>query len=522
MWTKSWREEVLNRLQNSSETWDILIIGGGITGAGIFAEAARYPLKILLVDQNDFAWGTSSRSSKMIHGGLRYLAQGNVLLTWHAAREREYLLKKYPGLIKPLSFLLPIYEGRQPSKWLAMLGIAAYDFLAGHWNHSYWGVEKLLSEVPNLAKEQLKGALHFNEASTDDARLVLRLIMDAASDHAIPLNYVRVQELIKDQKGVCGALLKDASTGFEFEIKSKLVINATGVWADYLREQLAEKPCMRPLRGSHIIFPAEVFPLDHTVSVLHPEDKRPIFVSPWLGATLVGTTDLDYHDSLAEEPAITEQEEAYLLNGIAQFFPTLSIKQKDILSTFAGIRPVVGTGKAKPSQESRDTVMWLEKGLLTVTGGKLTTFRYVAKKALAKLKNYLPQLKNPLMHEEDRSPNAEEFSKPDLKRIWEYYGHKAVAAMSRYSEEDLKPIKHTPVLWGELRWAAQNESVMHLDDLLLRRTRIGLLLPEGGKEILEEVSRICRDELNWTPNQWEEEKQRYLKNWKKHYSLPEE
>lgn len=515
MWNREWRNRVLKEIE-TSQKWDILIIGGGITGAGIFAEAARHHLRVLLVEQKDFCWGTSSRSSKLIHGGLRYLLQGDFLLTMHSAREREFLLKKYPGLVEPLSFLLPIYKGKSPSKWLAIAGLAIYDLLAGHWQHSFWNTSKLLSEEPSIAKNQLVGAVRFVEGTTDDVRQVLRLLHEGTTENSFPLNYMPVQTLIKEGDHVVGAIIKDAETGKEYEVKSNIVINATGIWSDTLRNQISQTSRMRPLRGSHLIFPSARLPVKHCVSFLHPKDRRPVFAYPWESITLVGTTDLDYRQSLSQEPSITKEEVDYLMAGLDSVFPELNLTTSDVISSFAGVRPVVGSGKAEPSKERRDSALWLEKGLLTVTGGKYTTFRLTARDTLKAATPFLPHLK--LLPPE--KIGEQKFPDHINKRLMGYYGKEAPSVLATFSKEDLKPIENTPIFWGELRWALRNEAVMHLEDLLLRRTRIGLLLPGGGKQQLDRIGQICREELNWSSDRWEQEKTSYLKLWNDCYSLP--
>ncbi len=479
IWNPQWRETTLNQIALDQEKWDLLIIGGGITGAGIFHEASRSGLKVLLVEQRDFAWGTSSRSSKLIHGGIRYLMQGDLSLTWHSAREREYLIRKYPGLVEPLPFLLPIYRGQFPGKWVTLAGLTFYDFLAGHWNHAFWDRDRVLREVPKLAPEGLLGAAHFFEATTDDARLVLQLLKEGSRDRAVALNYVSVAKLDSDKHG---ATLRDACSGREMHVQCRLIVNATGVFADQLRQNI-RTPRLRPLRGSHLIFPLERLPLKESVTILHPEDRRPVFAYPWQGAVLVGTTDLDYQENLNQEPTITSGEVDYLLKALHTMFPSLHLSRNDILSTFSGLRPIVSSGKQKrPSQERRDSAVWLEKDLLTVTGGKLTTFRITAREALTAARQQLPDL------------------------------------VLLPPEKEVMPIPYQPV---DLRTAARSEAVIHLDDLLLRRTKLGLTEPKGAIGRLPEIESVCRQELGWDEAKWKQEVAAYLQTWQKHYSIPE-
>lgn len=523
MWTKAWRKNAVKEL---SKTWDIIIIGGGITGAGIFAEASRNGLSVLLVEENDFCYGASSRSSKMIHGGFRYLYQGDIQLTRHAAREREFLLKKYPGLIEPMTFVLPVYKGRSPSKFVVMAGLFIYDFLAGRWHHGWWDAAKMEEIVPDLDRNNLKGGVHFIEGTTDDVRQVLRLLHEGSNFQCMPLNYMGVESLIKENGKVSGVVLKDGVTGQTYEAKGRLVINATGAWADKLREQVSEKPLMRPLRGSHLLFPASKIPVKQCITIFHPKDKRPVFAYPWENITLVGTTDLDHKESLSKEPYITQEEISYLMEGVNLMFPSLALTENDIISSYAGVRPIISTGKSDPSKEKRDYAIWDEEGLLTVTGGKYTTFRIVSRKALIAAQKALPGFK--LLPEETIEDlqifdlSSKHFSEKTMKRIVGYYGADALRVLDTFKKEDLEPIDGTPLLWGELTWAARNESVIHLDDLLLRRTRVGLLIPKGAEMYLDRIGQICRKELDWTQDRWELEKENYLRLWRHNYSVPEQ
>ncbi len=379
------------------QPWDLLIVGGGITGAGLLREAVRLGLKALLVEQRDFAWGTSSRSSKLVHGGLRYLKQGDLRLTRAAVQEREELLAEGPGLIDPLGFLLSVYRGDSPGRLLYGLGLSVYDLLAMRWSHTYHPPEAFQMLAPHITREGLCGGFRYGDAQTDDARLVLRVLFEAVAAGGAALNYVSAEELLFDQdpatgrRTVAGALLRDLVGNRVSGIRARIVVNATGAWADILRFRVQAQPRMRPLRGSHLIFPAWRLPVAQALCFIHPADSRPVFIFPWEGITLVGTTDVDHLENLQEEPAISPDETAYLLAAVEAQFPSLNLKPEDVISSFAGVRPVIGTGKADPSQESRDHVVWNEDGLLTVTGGKLTTFRRIAHDVLQASRGRLPE-----------------------------------------------------------------------------------------------------------------------------------
>ena len=365
-----------------SEPWDLLIVGGGITGAGILREATRFGLRALLVEQRDFAWGTSSRSSKLVHGGLRYLKQGNLRLTSESVHERERLVREGPGLVDRLGFLLAIYSGDRPGQLVYGAGLLAYDLLAGRLRHRHLTAKELKWLAPRILDTNLKGGFWFADAGTDDARLVFRVIREAVAGGALALNYAPVEDLMIQKGQVVGVSLRDGVTGRECEVHARAVINATGVWADRLRAKVGAPARMRPLRGSHLVFPAWRLPTPQAMSLLHPRDHRPLFILPWEGVTLVGTTDVDHTGSLDDGPAAGREEADYLMEALTARFPSLGLTLSDAHATFSGLRPIVGTGKKDPSKESRDHVIWEEGGLVTVTGGKLTTFRLIALDAL--------------------------------------------------------------------------------------------------------------------------------------------
>ena len=380
MWNQDWRDNIWAAVK---QEWDVVIIGGGITGAGILREATRMGLKVLLVEQADFAWGTSSRSSKLVHGGLRYLKEGRLRLTRDSVREREQLLHDGPGLIEAVDFLLASYDGEHPGRLVYSAGLTVYDLLALRWSHRYYNAQDFKLLAGQLTQEGLEGGFRYGDAQTDDARLVLRVIREAVADGATAINYTRAEELIRDgDSRVQGVRLHDRIGDRRAEVTAKVVINATGAWADKLHPHTGEAEKIRPLRGSHLIFPAWKLPVAQAVSFLHPLDQRPVFILPWEEVTLVGTTDEDHGDSLDEEPRITGQETAYLMAAVEARYPSLGVTLDDVLSTYAGVRPVISSGKADPSKESRDHIIWKEDGFITVTGGKLTTFRLIAEDVL--------------------------------------------------------------------------------------------------------------------------------------------
>ncbi len=530
MWTKNWREEVWAQID---QAWDVIVIGGGITGAGILREAGRLGLRALLLEQRDFAWGTSSRSSKLVHGGLRYLKQGDFALTRESVLEREHLLEEGPGLIDPLGFLLASYQGDKVGRLTYGAGLTVYDLLALQWSHKYYSPDDFRMLAPHISPVGLKGGYQYGDAETDDARLVLRVIREAVADSTtdqsiLALNYACVTGLQRDEAGlVNGVTVRDEVSGQTAVIQARLVINATGAWADKLRQEVGEKARIRPLRGSHLVFPGWRLPVAQAVSFLHPLDQRPVMIFPWEGVTLVGTTDVDHRQELDTEPGISPEEVTYLMMAVAYQFPSLDIGLDDVIATYAGVRPVISSGKADPSQESRDHVVWEESGLLTITGGKLTTFRLIALDALKAARHRLPDLPeidedaailNPV---ESDLPGAASLDEADRRRLTGHYGAEAAALVQAAQPDELARIPGTQTLWAELRWAARAEGVVHLDDLLLRRVRLGLLLPQSGAAHMARIRAICQPELGWDDVRWETEEAAYLAVCRQAYSLPE-
>jgi glycerol-3-phosphate dehydrogenase len=507
--------------------WDLLVIGGGITGAGILLEASRRGLRALLVEQKDFAWGTSSRSSKLVHGGLRYLKAGQFGLTRESVRERESLLREAAGLVEPQSFAFGDYQGRKPGRRSMLLGLAIYDRMAGQRERHYHQADDFLRLAPHIRTEGLRGGICYRDAKTDDARLVLRVLHEAQQHGGAALNYLSVQSLLREGGRVSGALLRDELAGATHTVRAKATISATGAWADQLRAHGGAAPRLRPLRGSHLVLPSWRLPLAQAVSLMHPQDGRPVFAFPWEGVTLVGTTDVDHGEHLSREAAITQQETDYLLAALHDQFPALAISEDDVIATYAGVRPVIDTGKEDPSKEARDHALWLEDGLLTVTGGKLTTFRVIALDALKQARPLLPHWRadlapQPIFRAAAALPNAHRLPPGQARRLEGRYGAQAQALADAAAENELRLVPGTETLWAQLRWAARHEAVQRLDDLLLRRTRIGIQLRRGGADILPRVRAICQPELGWSDQRWTDEEAAYLALWKNHYSLPRE
>lgn len=536
------RSAQLERIHNRTNEWDLIVVGGGITGAGIFREAAHLGLKVLLVEQKDFAWGTSSRSSKMVHGGLRYLGSGQFGLANDSVKERQNLMTELPGLVEPLPFMMGHYKGVFPGPWIFNKLLAIYDFMAGkRYRHFFSkGIRDYL--VPGMNMAKLKGATQFADAVTDDARLVMRVIQAGQADKGIAINYLKAVDILKDEGQIQGVLLKDVESDKEIPVRAKVVINATGAWTDELRAKMGAEHVIRPLRGSHLVVPFWRLPVAFSVSFFHPKDKRPVFAFPWEGVTVVGTTDLDHQADPGQESSISEQEVSYLLDAINQQFPEALLKQADIQATWSGVRPVVSkqslaSGEsvnldkpAKPSDEKREHAIWDDAGLISVAGGKLTTYRLIA---MDVLQTAAPYLKIPtlLLNRSSRfeQPNVPvqdgltQLSAGIKRRLLGRYGQQVLSLyhLIHHDPALAQKIGTTDTLWAELVLACQAEHVVHLDDLLLRRTRIALLLEQGAQAQMPRIKMICQENLGWDDNTWCAEQERFEHIMKQHYSLPE-
>jgi glycerol-3-phosphate dehydrogenase len=514
-------------LEEIQDQWDLIVVGGGITGAGVFREAVRSGLKVLLLESGDFSRGTSSRSAKLVHGGLRYLKEGRIWLTRESVRARQRLLMEAPGLVEPLEFLMPVYEGHGPGRWALEAGLSVYDLMALKRQHTYYSAEEFSQLVPSIRTERLSGGFSFLDAQVDDSRLVLRLIYEAVDAGAVALNYTSVRHIVRNDRGdVVGVVAEDSETHEAREFSARAVVNATGAWAERLHPSPEPRRHLRPLRGSHLVFPLSVLPVHRAVSFMHPTDKRPIYATPWEGAVIFGTTDVDHKEDLDKEPAITDEEVSYLMESLRFFFPRLDISLSDCLSTFSGIRPVLSEGKLSPSEESREHVVWVDKGLITVTGGKLTTFRKLAWDTLDAVRPCMAGMQ--LKGKDDPAfapgpetpPPATDLASDYRRRLQGRYGNHATEIVEGTEAALLDPIPGTHTLWAELPFAAAREHVRHLSDLLLRRVRIGLLTPDGGAGHLSRIQEICQDVLPWDEVRWQEEKRMYVETWTRAYSVP--
>jgi glycerol-3-phosphate dehydrogenase len=524
MWRKGWRETIWSGID---QPWDLIIIGGGITGAGVLRQAVAAGLKTLLVEANDFAFGTSSRSSKLIHGGFRYLRNKQINVTKESVREREWILHEALNLVRPLSFLLPNFEHYHFPSWKLNLGVILYDLLAPKWDHHKCSRLKLLEACPFLNAEGLIGGFQYYDAVMDDVRVLLRILREAVQAGGVALSYARVEKLLQIGNGqVCGVLLRDRVSPHRntIEVKAKVVVNASGAWSDEVRGQLGQPARLRRLRGSHLIFARAKLPIDQALTLFHPHDGRAMFVIPWEGTTIVGTTDVDHDPALDQkylEPFASSEEIHYLMEALSLLFPSLDLTEKDIVSSFSGLRPVIHSGAATPSKESRAHGLWEENGLITITGGKYTTFRIMSRLTIGRVLARFGKPEN-AAHKRIFNPlpdlPSSSLDPLTLAYLTGRHGNETVELLASAKKNELKPIEHLPNPWAELRWAAREEGVEHLDDLLLRRVRLGMLLPQGGHGLLGNIRSIVQPELGWSDERWQQEETAYMETWQSYYS----
>jgi glycerol-3-phosphate dehydrogenase len=521
------RDQLWQDMKSGAETnWDVIVIGGGITGAGILRETVRNGYKSLLIEQRDFAWGSSSRSSKMVHGGLRYLAAGNFSLTRHALQERENLIGEAPHLVERLGYYFPLYKDHFPPSFAAGILFWLYDRLAGIRDHRKVGNSQLSNLFEQLDTAKLNGAFYYTDAITDDARLTLRVLQESIRHGARVRNYTRARELLRENGRVHGVLVQDTETGETLSLQARVVINATGAWADRLGNAAVAGMKMRPQRGSHLVLSAEDFPVPDAIFMLHPEDGRRLFIYPWEGRTVIGTTDIYHEKDLDVAASITRQELEYLLLAARQLYPEKPPASSDVISCWSGVRPIITSGKSKnPSRASREHKVWAEPGLVSCSGGKLTTFHHMALDVLSRAKDFLPGRPPP----EDRrifsphSLNGKDLLPDDPgrgDRLLGRYGEDAARLLDQAPAHEHSAIPGTRTCLAQLRWALEHESVVHLDDLMLRRTRLGLLLPGGGEGILDAVRRIAAEVRGWTDQRWESETRRYREIITRYHTIP--
>ena len=526
------REDALKAFAEND--YDLVVIGGGITGAGVALDAASRGYSVALVEREDFASGTSSRSSKLVHGGLRYLQNFDLGLVREALLERSILVKLAPHLVRPLPLLVSSFEGKRPDRMLGM-GLNMYDRMARElkrpgkrgrpalMGEEDWSPEKhriidgdeVKELLPALAPRDPTSAYLFYDCQTDDVRLVLTVLGEAERFGAVCANRCRVDELMLDEGRASGVRCTDLLGGEEFEIRAENVVNATGVWADQIRpDELhdeAELPKIRPSRGTHVTFAREDLPLN-VAAIVPAGGGRSIFALPWLGRSLIGTTDNDYEGELDHIPP-NEEDIEYLLDAVNKYFET-SLSREQITGAYAGVRPLISTGDPKKSVDiSRKAELYeTSSGLVTITGGKLTTWRRMAKMAVDRVVEREGREAPCRTHEIPlgQSASPEELEAPEsigeeTKQLLAHrYGYAArdVLALAAEDERLAQPIvPGQPDLMAEVVIAVRKEQAQSVTDVLMRRTRLALLdartLTAADAVEPGRIAALMGEELGW-------------------------
>jgi glycerol-3-phosphate dehydrogenase len=535
----------------ASERYDVVVIGGGITGAGVALDAATRGYSVALVERADYASGTSSRSSKLVHGGLRYLQNFDLGLVREALLERQLMVKLAPHLVRPLQLVVPAFDGARPDRLMG-IGLNMYDVMAtprlrglrssrkashdhsgdgdADWSparHRVISGEEVVELLPALERREPSGGYLFYDCQTDDARLVMTVLAEAERFGAICANRLEVVELFEEGERTAGVKVRDGMTGAEFVVQADNVVNATGVWADQIRpEELhseAEVPTIRPSRGTHITLSRDDLPLV-AGAIVPAGEGRTIFALPWLGRSLIGTTDNNYEGEL-DHVRPSGDDVQYLLDAVNEFFGT-GLGPSDVTGAYAGVRPLISTGDTRKSVDiSRKAELYeTSSGLITITGGKLTTWRRMAKMAVDRLverdgrqapcRTQEIPLGQPI--EPDQLPRVEGVGEDSRVALAGRYGHLAERVLATAAErgELAQPIvQGLPDLLAEAPYAARNEQAMSVGDVLLRRTRLGLLAardlcaPDG--ETPRRVARALAPELRWDNRRIENEVERF-------------
>jgi glycerol-3-phosphate dehydrogenase len=487
------------------DSWDVIIIGGGATGLGTAVDAASRGYKTLLVEQSDFAKGTSSRSTKLVHGGVRYLAQGDVALVYEALHERGLLLKNAPHLVKDQEFIIPCYSWFSKIKYL--IGLKLYDLLAGKSGFkksSLLSADEVLGAIPGLKRGNLMGGVSYSDGQFDDARLALNLAQTASEYGGILLNYMKVTGLSKNNGEVDGLSATDMESGKTYQLQAKAIVNATGVFVDDIlkMDTPAGRPIVRPSQGAHIVLDQSFLQGDSALMIPKTSDGRVLFAVPWHGKALVGTTDtpLDEHSL---EPRPLESEIEFILETAGNYLARKPVRA-DVLSAFAGLRPLAApqknTNSTKEISRSHKLII-SQSGLITITGGKWTTYRKMAMDvvdqaiALGKLRKKKCITAEVKIHgytaEMETGPLA-------------LYGADAAGIQDLMNAEPELRIRIHPefsYVKAEVVWMVRNEMARNVEDVISRRMRLLFLDARAALKIAPVVARIMADELDRN-DQW--------------------
>lgn len=502
----NFKREAFVAALTANPTWDVIVIGGGATGLGAALDAALRGYKTLLVEQADFAKGTSSRSTKLVHGGVRYLAQGNIALVYEALKERGLLFKNAPHLVKEQEFIIPCYGWR--AKWMYLMGLKFYDLLAGNrsFKHSaFLSAKQVLAAIPTLKRKGLIGGVRYSDGQFDDARLAINLAQSCAEHGGTLINYMKVTGLLKTAGKVTGVKTVDTETGLEYYINGRTIINATGVFVDEILQMdtPATKPIVRPSQGVHLVLDKSFLDGESALMIPKTSDGRVLFAVPWHGKLLLGTTDTPLNE-YSLEPVALEKEIEFILATAGQYL-TKKPERDDVLSVFAGLRPLAATGSGadKTKEISRGhKIIVNSSGLITITGGKWTTYRKMAEDVVDKAIEVagLHPLKC-LSKENHIHGHVAETEAGNLA----CYGADADGIRKIAAEE---PGMQTllfgghPIIKAEVAWVVRNEMARTVEDVLARRLRVLFLDARVAILMAPVVAELMAREFGYS-KEWE-------------------
>jgi glycerol-3-phosphate dehydrogenase len=523
--------------QLTAQPADLLVIGGGITGAGIARDAAMRGLRTILVDQHDLGWGTSSRSSRLIHGGLRYLEHGELRLVFEASRERHILLSIAPHLVRPLPFVFPVHRRNRLFYWRLTAGMWLYDLLALFRNvrwHRMLGKRGVLRAEPLLRAMDLVGGARYYDAQCDDARLVLANARSAIQHGALVSNYMRVEQLEVVDGRVRGARVEDRLTGEQGKIRATTVVNATGPWCDRIRrlEFPHATPLLRPTKGAHVLVPRARLGNHDALTITSPIDQRIMFILPWGDLSIIGTTDTDTTTS-PEHVQADQEDVTYLLRSANSYFPNARLSEEDVVATYAGLRPLLAPDDERSASDvSREhRIVQGPNGMWTIAGGKLTTYRRMAAELVSEVVKELRKSFGRQPYPESRTdleplPGGEAqeldtfmrsgtelgLAPATIQHLLSHFGTEspAIFNLAREHRELLQPLHPGhPAIRAEIVHIVRRELAQTLEDTLVRRTHLFYETSDHALSAVEDVATLMGSELGWSEEKKGQEVERY-------------
>lgn len=510
------RQEILSGLP---QDYDLIIVGGGIIGCGTALEASQRGYSVLLLEKGDLGSGTSSKTSRLVHGGLRYLKYGKLKVVHQATRERYWLRTHYPHLVTPVTFLIPFYRGVGEGPLATLIGLWLYDILSGFSNvgrHRRLGVDEVLSLEPALRSDGLDGGALYYDCLTDDARLVLHNALKAHEAGADIVTYARVESLLQHDGRVRGVRFLDVLSGEMYEARGELVINATGPWGDQVRlMHPSGKPRLRPTKGIHVLVPRSRVGNREAVVMRSPADDRVVFALPWREFSLLGTTDTDFQGS-PDEVRAEAGDVDYLLEATNFTFPQANLQRSEVVSSYAGLRPLVAEHGVPESEVARDfRIAQDAPGLLSIFGGKLTTYRRAARKAVSMLRGQVREARAtstapgenhelPLTQREMIELRAEmrkggKLEDDIIEHLLQAYGRSAREVSTYLKQQDLasRLVFGLPYVLAEVIHSVEHEMALRLEDILVRRMGMAYEDRQHGLGVAGKVAAMMAGPLEW-------------------------